>query len=362
MRFLKIFVTSASLLSSNRAYGDDPLALHHLYEVLVGSDHVISLKGYDLDGDMTQATITTLPTSGSLYQVSSVYNKYGYDPKIGTLVTTVPTNVTGDDSRVVYVRPNIDRELRDGQWDRFDYTVSDQSATSAAGKIVLVGPSSRVVTSDFLLSIDGWTTSGNTRNGVIHEASSMGMMSHYIFSSDDSRHINSDGDDIDLWYFEAPEKFTGWHGIIYDGYLDFTLSSFTGNFSHSMLNYEGEINLVEIFCKKCDMRRGVKLGFPLSKSVGFSGGVQQFSIGLGELDGWLVDPKNSLYEWTTASKCQMIEVLSGITSLKILGDFTRWFESVSIDTVQWRSSTPSGWKQLPPCAQVMPNAAKCVCK
>ena len=65
----------------------------------------------------TQATITTLPKSGSLYQVSFIYNKYGYDLKIYTLLTTVPTNVAGDDRRVVYVRPNINQELKDSQWD-----------------------------------------------------------------------------------------------------------------------------------------------------------------------------------------------------------------------------------------------------
>ena len=64
----------------------------------------------DLDGDKTKATITKLPRSGSLFQLSQVFNVHGYEPKTGVQITIVPTAVTaGRDSRVVYRRPSFGR-------------------------------------------------------------------------------------------------------------------------------------------------------------------------------------------------------------------------------------------------------------
>ncbi|EED95971.1 predicted protein [Thalassiosira pseudonana CCMP1335] len=108
-----------------------PLALHHMYEVHDEDDEiVISLRGHDLDGDETRATITKLPKNGVLYQLSYVYNKHGYDPKVGDLITSIPTFVVGSDSRVVYRRKNVigrDNKARDS--DDFEYTVNDVTRT-----------------------------------------------------------------------------------------------------------------------------------------------------------------------------------------------------------------------------------------
>ena len=82
--------------------------MHHLYEVANGDEVVISLRGHDLDGDKTKATITKLPRSGSLFQLSQVFDVHGYEPKTGVQITTVPTAVTGRDSRVVYRRQSFE--------------------------------------------------------------------------------------------------------------------------------------------------------------------------------------------------------------------------------------------------------------
>ena len=47
-----------------------PLALHQVVAVSPGGQQVIRLPGYDLDGDELVATITSLPGSGTLHQVS----------------------------------------------------------------------------------------------------------------------------------------------------------------------------------------------------------------------------------------------------------------------------------------------------
>lgn len=50
---------------------------------------------------------------------------------------------------------------------------------------------------------------------------------------------------------------------------------------------------------------------------------------------WKKDPKNTLLPWTTPTPCDFVEVLGDISSLRILGDHTRWYESVAIDRVAY---------------------------
>mmetsp|Transcript_16575 Transcript_16575/g.33554 ORF Transcript_16575/g.33554 Transcript_16575/m.33554 type:complete len:83 (+) Transcript_16575:139-387(+) len=80
-----------------------------------------------------------------------------------------------------------------------------------------------------------------------------------------------------------------------------------------------------------------------------------------ETEGWMKDPQNVLYEWTVPSKCSFIEILSGITSVRILGDFTNWYETVNIDNVQWVPAPSRGRYHVPICAQDTPNCRKCSC-
>lgn len=54
---------------------------------------------------------------------------------------------------------------------------------------------------------------------------------------------------------------------------------------------------------------------------------------------WLKDPKNTLIKWQAPSQCEMVEVLGGLTSIRILGDHTKWYESVAIDKVELHIGT-----------------------
>lgn len=338
------------------ALGAAPLALHMMEECPVGGDVTVTLKGRDSDGDSLTATITTLPTSGKLYQLSDVYSKYGYDPKGGVEITTVPTTVTDYRNRVLYVRPSPDRELV-GEFDRFEYTAADATDTSLAGTVVITGPSHLVVASSFSTDAESWTVEGNRYAGTAatHEASSRGSLNHYIYSTDDTLNMK-EGDDQDLWYFSAPSKYLGWQGIAYGGFLEFTMSSFSGDFSISNLN--SDLYLVELYCSQCATNTGITISYPLS-ATSFTGTTKTFSISMLETAGWLQDPENTLLSWSAPTKCQFIEVLSGLTSVKILGDFTQWYESVSIDNVQWRKATAAS--SIPFCAQGSPDASICTC-
>ena len=361
-------------------YAHAPLALHQLYEVGNNENEVvISLKGHDLDGDITSATITKLPREGQLFQLSHVFNTHGYDPKAGSPIVTIPTVVTGKGSRIVYrrrqtssdVHPLISIESQshnNRDSDQFEYSVNDGSnEESLPGKVTVVSEISRqLASSDFRSFDEGWTTEGNGSNSnVRHEASRRGEMSNYIYAADDIINIDNDRNDRQLWRFVLPEKYTGWYGSWYGGSFEFTLSSQSGDYSgvndHWVDDKFHPLNLVQIYCASCDSFQGVTIAYPLSNVRKFDGSTTNYSLTMLESSGWKQDPQNTLLEWTIPTRCTFIEVLSGITSVKILGDFTNWHESVSMDNVRWISAKSKGRYQIPVCAQHAPNARICSC-
>lgn len=295
-----------------------------------------------------------------MYQVSHLFNTHGYDPKAGLLITEVPCKVIGKRAQVVYKRPESDRN-KNGEWARFQYQVADKESKSLDGTVVLVNPSKVIVGSDFWLSDEGWTTVGNIPNGVTYEKSSRGIMNFYIYSADNSLNIMPDKNDKDVWYFQLPPKFSGWHGIAYGGRLEFDMSSFGGDFSKERQNYPGKLNLVEIHCARCSLNHGEIYGFPLSSTKGFDGTTTSFSFELTESAGWRKDPKNTEKGWIIPTKCEIIELLSGISDIRILGDFSNWYESVSIDNVQIVADKADDRYQLPVCAQTQPDGRRCKC-
>ncbi len=289
-----------------------------------------------------------------------MYNTHGYDPKAGVQITETPCEVTGKMARVVYKRPTYDRELN-GEWDRFNYNVADKEARSLDGTVVLVPPTKVIVASDFWLSDEDWTTVGNRPNEITYERTSRGKMNFFIYSADNSLNIDRNGNDEDVWYFQLPPKFTGWHAVAYGGRFEFDMSSFGGDFSSKRQNYPGKLNLVEIYCAKCNLNHGERFGFPLAATEGFDGETTSFSLPLHESAGWLKDPKNTELNWIVPTKCDMIELLSGISSIRILGDFTTWYESISVDNVNIIADKAETRYQLPRCAQNQPDGRRCTC-
>jgi hypothetical protein len=310
------------------------------------------------------ATITSLPQSGTLHQLTQVFDLHGYDPKAGTQITKVPFEITspyGPSSRVVYKRPKYDYETY-GEWGRFNFIMTDKHGNkSHEGTIVLIPPSRIILGSNFLLSDEGWNTSGNRPDGVTHDQTTRGVMSYFIYSSDNSLNIQDGRHDVDLWHFVAPEKYHGWQAIMYGATMKFDMSSFGGDYSLSKRNFEGKLNIVEIVCSTCAMNKGITLGYPLSSTSGFDGQSKPFALPLVESGGWLKDPQNTNLQWTVPTRCDMYEVLSGISSIRILGDFTNWYESISLDNFQIVAEKVRGPYQMPLCAQKSRDNRKCTC-
>jgi hypothetical protein len=172
----------------------------------------------------------------------------------------------------------------------------------------------------------------------------LGLLNSYIIGSDDVIDINDEGVDSALWYFEAPTKSLGNYGIAYGGTLRFTLSSFAGDFSanSSSLNTSNYlINVIELECTSCfgPINKGIRLGLPVtSLSTTFTGTALVVEVILLESAGWLKDSQNSLLQWMPASQCDIIQVLSALTSLRILGDWTPWYETIALDNVMISNS------------------------
>lgn len=98
--------------------------------------------------------------------------------------------------------------------------------------------------------------------------------------------------------------------------------------------------MVELICEECTgpVSKGITLGFSISAMNNspngkYSGDSKLISIHLLESSGWLKDSQNSLLPWTKPTQCDMIQVLSRLSKIKILGDWTTWYESVAIDDV-----------------------------
>jgi len=339
------------LCSVVSAANTPPLAPHFYVTVQKATEVLIQLTGYDVDGDLLTVRITSLPETGTLNQLSQVYSEYGYPPMQGSKIIKVGTVVSGSKNRLVYARPKNDQNV-EGKWGTFTYTVTDTSgAVSSEGIVTLVGNDKVTVSSAFSRSTEDWFISGNAPDSSplpIYEASSRGVMNHYIYHTDDfietsvsrSTSVSSTLDDTKRWYFNAPSKFLGKQMNSYGGTLSFHLSSSSGDYSAGNLNTD--MNLVELECKSCATNSGIRLVLKMdSTAFTFDGKTKLFSLPLTENGGWLKDPKSSIKTWTTPSKCEIIEVLSSLTSLKILGDHTRWYESVSLDNVKFSAGVKS---------------------
>ena len=77
----------------------------------------------------------------------------------------------------------------------------------------------------------------------------------------------------------------------------------------------------------------------MSPNGAFTGQPLQITIplkeqGLGSHGGWVKDPQNALLPWSPASQCDVIQVLSRLSKISILGDWTTWYETVALDDVR----------------------------
>jgi len=289
-----------------------------------------------------------------------VYSTKGYEPKAGSLINTPGTIVTGSNNRIYYKRPSPDA-AGINKWASFNFTVSNGRYTSFEGTITLAPKSGALNGSDFLLNNNGWRVVGNkVVSSALYEPYSRGpLLNRYIYGTDDkinSIKAGSTSPDQSLWYFSAPSQLLGNTGASYGGVMSFTLAGFSGDFSKT--NGQ-QTPVVELECASCQgpVGKGILLIMPMNSVAKFDGSPTVFKVSLFESAGWLKDPQNTLKSWTAASKCDMIQTLSRLSAIRILGDWTSWYETVALDNVLISNMKA----QVPLCAMARPDASICTC-
>ncbi|GBG26155.1 Hypothetical Protein FCC1311_023752 [Hondaea fermentalgiana] len=342
----------AALSVSHAAAANTVPKAHHLvYRVAPGKSVEISLVGYDYDGDKLQATITSLPAAGTLYDLAKVYAQHGHSPKYST--STVITSAghpvpVRSKLRIMYEAPRV--AAKPGKLATFSYTVSDGQAASAQGHVTIIADTEVsdhvLAASDFRDGADGWTILSNSRaaqQAPVHERSSYRLLNHFIYAVDELLDIDRNGIDRKQWLFSAPSKFLGFQAWAYNGELSFSLGAFSGDFSRPK---NPDANLAVLECRACARGAGMRFAYKLS-SVTFTGSPQRFNLGLSETAGWLKLPTNSLLSATAPSQCEFVEMLDNLSAIHILGDHTLWYETVGLDDVHLKSRATGKRHVLP---------------
>lgn len=288
------------------------------------------------------ARITVLPGTGTLHQLSQVYSDYGYEPKRGDqFPATLPVTVSGSKNRVVYRTPTNVNEPQ-GLWTRFSYVVTDGTETSEEGIVWVLPRHGRLAASAFHLGREGWSIVRNGASaavaeggGIRHEAYSRGAgLNRFVSGTEGEVLAAEGGEDRSRWAFRAPEAFLGNQAGAFGGALAFVMGSSAGDFADISNRLQADARLVTLSCSSCDIGRGVRLAyFAGNASVPLDGRTRDIIIPL-QPSAWKMDPRNTVVEWGAVSDCQFVEVLSGLTSIDVLGDHTKRSETVVLDNVR----------------------------
>jgi len=331
-----------------------------------GEELLLRLGGFDTSGRSLITTILSLPVSdslgtaasvsvkgdssplaGALFELSQLFVTQGLQPRRGRSVQSSPLIIDQlAGNRLLFVAPQSAPPL--GAWGKFSYRVADGPRMSLPGFVWILPPHGRIVHSDFRNDVDGWKVVGKAT--LTREGFSRGLLSQYLVATDAavqaaSRVVDVTGKkkavkagDASLWKFIAPPHFLGNKVVAYGGSLVFTAGAFAGDFSTEQL--QKNVPLVTIECSSCRGGQGVRIGFFAdAKNVILDGKTKKFTLPLTP-DKWVKDPRNTLQPWSAIAECELVQVLTAISELSILGDWTTWFETVAIDDVFISVSNP----------------------
>lgn len=316
-----------------------PIALHQLVILNSEGNSMITLKVYDKSFPSSDFSfyIENLPTYGEVKQLSQVYSSYGYDPIDGYRINTSHSVVTDTKNRIYYKTNHGVKPPRD----TLSYiAVNKKNGCVSTQGLITIAPDTGILAgSDFLINSENWNIVGNKEiHGVVEisHTSITPLLSHYIYGSDNIVNSNTkDPNDKSIWYFQAPDKFLGNIAIAYGGQLEFTIAAFSGDFSkmHPLSYYA-----VILECTICNEETGARLGFPIAnihELSNFTGKSTKIIISLNEYSGWLLDVGISYKDVSTKmpNKCEFINILSKLSSIKILGDLTVWYETIALDNI-----------------------------
>lgn len=353
----------------------NPVARHVACPVEVNMPTSCTLAAYEESELPVEYFIKTLPKEGLLYETSPNYRSDGSDPKhspdpIGPHL--LPFRVSDPLNRLIYVPPyNV--WAPEGQWASFEYVVSAQppaptagdplppKITSEVGLAVLTNSEGAIAGATFDLADDfsGWSISGNipgkTAGGLKHQAFVWGGLSHYVYGVDEVMYMNfENGMDRTKWYFEASPHFNKREmAAAYGGKLRFTVQKLYGNFTQQ----NDPLDWITIECSSCNTGRGLRVVRFVDDKFYWDGDERNIEVELLPTAGWMKDPLNTAGTFRHATECEIGAVLTDVSRVAILGDFTRGGEGVALDNVKIVAAPPSEQPKFPVACQ-----QGCVCR
>lgn len=336
------------LCCGRAAWVQNPVARHVACPVGTNAPSVCRLAGH-ADGDaFMNYSVTTLPQVGLLYEMSVDSYIHGTEPKPAAYPIApqqLPLLVTDPKHRLIYVPP-YDAWEPDTHWASFTYVVSIETfdfriVFSEEGLVVLATSSGGIASSTFDESEDtgGWSVSGNLRDpeivagGLKQQSLYWGGLHHYIYGVDEALNLDfTSGMDKTKWYFEAsPSVFCRPQlAAAYGGHIRFRIRSMYGNFS----DLNSPLDWVTLECASCDSGRGIRLVRFMERLFDWDGSERRVELRLSTKELWKRDPWNSAMPFHYAGECEIAAVLTNLSRVAILGDFTRGGEGVAIDDVE----------------------------
>lgn len=318
---------------------------------------------------------------GEIYNLNKQYcKKPASSPHnaLGDKVVTDDTSVTcKTPHRVVFTHPGSNSQ-QNRAITTIQYTVVNAAnEISKPANITVVGRDGFLQKSNFQLSAENWKVVGNKKlqaganiANALTEPSYVKEnygpdMSYFVRVCDDVTLVGSDGDDKLLNYLLAPLKFLGDFSIAYGGYISYNLQIFSPALASSKnmytMNNPKTTWAILLECSGCARGTGITLGVTLEHILNMAGSLKTkgsalVKVRLLETAGWLKDSKNVLVPWTEPSVCDMIEVLQGLTKVKILTDLTPERECVGVDNI-----AISNLNDMFPLCGVSTKTSKCTC-
>ena len=301
----------------------------------------VKFDGFDDAGKALTYRLKSLPATGALRLPAQVYCDYRYLPKHTGTAAVAGATLGCESVHAIYTYPPTLRPPF-GRMDTFQFVASSDGGVTfpyqATIHVVPSTASTMLTSADFSTGTESFLASDS--KGVwatTYEPTSIGAeMNRYVHASDRDR---------GNWWFLFPSAFLGDQAMAYGGSLSFALSSAAGDFSASKLRAKsvgsrlaGGVWGVMLDCATCSNGAGITLGFPV-ESLGFTGATKRFTVPLSEAS-WRKDPHNTLNTaWSAPTKCELVEVLSKLSAVRVLGDFTTGPESVSLDKVRLAAGT-----------------------
>lgn len=162
----------------------------------------------------------------------------------------------------------------------------------------------------FLLFNDGWSIEGNQQIVEAHHIPHTynKEMSRFIIGNDSIIHTESRGNNNDksLWYFRSPLLQADLSNY---KHINFSLSCFAG--------IRESLNKIDHYIRICNQKINLCTKYSVLDQFNFTAQWTKFNV--------LLDKKL----WSQSDKFN--KIISNVSYIYILGDWTQWYETVGLD-------------------------------